>query len=116
MTSEPGDRPLQNTAETSLADDLLTRSGNGTVVDAPTQTAAEPGSGPTGEDDDYLYTDGHRRSRVTTGLLIALIFVIGVLSGVLLARILTPTPPPQIVYVLNGAETPSVTPTAMATR
>ena len=40
---------------------------------------------------------------MTTGLLVALIFALGMLAGVLVGRLLTPTPAPQIVYVLNDA-------------
>jgi hypothetical protein len=64
------------------------------------------------EDDDYFEPDGQRRSRVTTGLLVALIFALGVLTGVLVGRLLTPTPAPQVVYVLNDAPSSAPVPSA----
>ena len=62
------------------------------------------------EDDEYFEPHDQKRSRVTTGLLVALIFALGVLAGLLVGRLLTPAPAPQIVSVLNDA--PSSAPPA----
>ena len=119
--SQPSDDTVELDAGPSLADDLLHSDDpaeeeveqdeqddpeRGQTADAPrTGGVAEPSTDSTGpdEDDDYFEPDGQRRSRVTTGLLVALIFALGVLTGVLVGRLLTPTPAPQVVYVLNDA-------------
>ena len=111
----PGDhRPddTTTTPSTSLADDLLTPNDTApiagdtdSVADTPPAAVDEPDdSEDRGEaDDDYLDFVDHKRSRVTTGLIIALVFAVGVLFGALITRTLAPAPQPQIVYVLNKA-------------
>lgn len=111
--------PLDDTVETSyapsLSDDLLAvhdePAPDATAV-AP--TAAPPAGEEQDEDDEYFEPQTRRRSRLTTGLLVALIFLLGMLAGVLLGRALASDPAPQVVYVLNdaGSTAAPVTPTA----
>ncbi len=106
MTPDPtgDDRGPDDTVETSLLDDLLspaTQTPGTSPEAAPVDAVGAPMT-----DDDYLDLTSHRRSRVTTGLAIALIFALGVLAGVLINRTFAPTPAPQIVYVLGDTQTP----------
>lgn len=115
----PGDHRPDDTITTptasSLADDLLSPTDTGTDAETSPATGDEPAdSEARGEaDDDYLDFGDHRRSRVTTGLIIALIFAVGVLFGALLTRTLTPAPRAQIIYVLSepgGSDSPHPVP------
>ena len=105
------DHPAEDEVEQDEQDDLE----RGQRADAPPSgglpSPATDSTGPD-EDDDYFEPDGQRRSRVTTGLLVALIFALGVLTGVLVGRLLTPTPAPQVVYVLNDAPSSAPVPSA----
>ena len=118
MTDTGHDRPddtVGSRRDTSLADDLLDRDdtseavrGGGERQDElrevePNQDEQDARRGD--DDDDYFEPHPQRRSRVTTGLLVALIFVLGMLCGVLAGRVLTPTRPPQIVYLLGDSTT-----------
>jgi hypothetical protein len=118
MTDTGHDRPddtVGSRRDTSLADDLLDRDdtsdavrGGGEWQDElrevePDQDEQDAQRGD--DDDDYFEPHPQRRSRVTTGLLVALIFVLGMLCGVLAGRVLTPTRPPQIVYLLGDSTT-----------
>lgn len=99
----------------SLSDDLLTPTesnlhdladnGNLDATAAPDPNLAAEA------DDDYVDFSERKHSRFTTGLIVALIFTVGVLCGVLLTRTLSPTPQPQIVYVLNDAHSAPPPPT-----
>jgi hypothetical protein len=105
------DHPAEDEGEQDERDDLE----RGERADArPSGGLPSPATDSTGpdEDDDYFEPDGQRRSRVTTGLLVALIFALGVLTGVLVGRLLTPTPAPQVVYVLNDAPSSAPVPSA----
>ncbi len=127
MTDTGHDRPddtVGSRRDTSLADDLLDRDdtsdavrGGGEWQDElrevePDQDEQDAQRGD--DDDDYFEPHPQRRSRVTTGLLVALIFVLGMLCGVLAGRVLTPTPPPQIVYLLGDSTTSTPSPSASA--
>ena len=57
----------------------------------------------TDEDDDYLIDAGWRRSKLTVALIVALIFALGVITGVQLNKLFAPKPAAQIVVVLNSA-------------
>ncbi len=108
----PSEDTVEVTTPPSLADDLLhggAADGDAEVVTA--DPAADPGVADP-DDDDYLEPDTRRRSRVTTTLLVALIFALGTLTGVLVGRVLTPAPAPRIIYLLNDA--PSSAPSASA--
>lgn len=134
-------RTRDDTVELNLADDLLgpadeadvdpagaTPSGSrtaGTTAADPTPgdpTPADPTPADSRstwpdlpDDEDYL-APAARRGKLTTGLLIALIFLVGVLVGTVLTRTLAPEPAPQIVYVLNDSGSSAPTATASPTR
>ena len=115
------DRQPDDTIETRLVDDLLSPTdpetlGPPAADGASASTDPTPPVGDPAVEDEYDLEGTGRRSRVTTGLIIALIFALGVLVGVLVARQLSPAPPPRIVYVLNdsgdsSARAPSSVPT-----
>jgi hypothetical protein len=117
MTDTGHDRPddtVGSRRDTSLADDLLDRDDTSEAVRGGGERQdelrdVEPNEDEQdarrGDDDDYFEPHPQRRSRVTTGLLVALIFVLGMLCGVLAGRVLTPTRPPQIVYLLGDSTT-----------
>jgi hypothetical protein len=98
----PPDSTVELRTDRSLADDLLSPDRDATledrpdVADAGTASALEPD-----EEDDYFDPHAQRRGRGTTGLIVALIFALGMLCGVLVGRALMPAPQPQIVYLLN---------------
>lgn len=140
VESRSSDDTVEHHAEPTLADDLLSsdhpaedgdviRGGaegevgrdergdleQGQSAEARTSAGlpsrATDSTGPD-EDDEYFEPHDQRRSRLTTGLLVALIFALGVLTGVLVGRLLTPTPAPQIVYVLDDASASAPVPSA----
>lgn len=103
-------RTDDDTVEHGLTEDLL-----GPKDPDVAETAPPPAAGPEWsdlpDDEDYL-APAARRSRLTTALLVALIFLIGVLVGTVLSKTLSPDPAPQIVYVLNDAGSPAPAPAA----
>lgn len=99
-----------DTVETSLTDELLAH------TEAETETASEPTASETAwssEDDEEFLAPSAKRSRWTTGLVVALIFVLGAFCGVLLGKALSPTPAPQVVYLLGDGSAPSGSPSAL---
>ena len=106
----------EDTVEVGLADDLLgphDEADDETHPSAPAAAAPAPSSG-SDDEEDYLEPP-RRRGKLTTGLLVALIFLVGVLAGTVLTKVLAPAPAPQVVYVLNdsGASSiPSAVPSA----
>ena len=101
----------------SLADDLLrhgSADGSALAESEPVDSIAvgskavdlgASGSGPRWvepvEDDEDYYEPPKKRSRVTTGLVIALIFLLGMFVGVSVSRLLPSQQRPQVVYLLN---------------
>lgn len=86
-----------------LADDLLQHGSSDDAVAAWVEPA---------EDDEDYYQPPKKRSRVTTGLVVALIFMVGVLVGVTGGRALPQQRAPHVVYLLNdeGSSAPGVGP------
>ncbi len=113
-------RRADDTVEIGLADDLLGPADDaqadpsGSTPDASTPAAEPKTWSDLSDDEDYLAPAG-RRSRLTTGLFVALIFLVGILVGTVLTRALAPTPAPQIVYVLSSGS-PAPTASASPTR
>lgn len=108
MTSDPSQH--NDTADYSLADALLSRSETDTLIQSRSETVPPPpgtGAETTASDDDYLDFDTHKRNRVTTGLVVCLIFALGVLTGALVALTFAPSQPPATVYVLSETASPS---------
>ncbi len=91
---------VDDTVEISLTDKLLLRAEPDSNHSTGVPEADQVGLA---DDEEYLEID-HKRSRWTTGLAIALIFVVGIFCGVLLTRALSPTPAPQTVYLLNDGQ------------
>lgn len=97
-------------SDRGLADDLLGSGESSPEADLPTATpVAVPDVA--GDDEDYLQP-ARKRGKLTTGLIVALIFLLGILVGTVLSKTLSPAPAPQVVYVLNDAGSPA--PTAVA--
>lgn len=91
------DDTIEIRRDPSLTDDLLhLDDGAGSV-----STWVEPA-----EDDEDYYEPPKKRSRVTTGLVVALIFLLGMFTGVTLSRLLPAQQRPQIVYLLNDDGAP----------
>jgi hypothetical protein len=111
----------EDTVEFGLADDLLgpaeeadpdpdtdsdtdTDAGTDSTINSAASTPATPAStwSDQPDEEDYLAPVA-RRGKLTTALIVALIFIVGILVGTVLYKALAPAPPPQIVYVLNDA-------------
>ena len=92
-----------DTVDNGLTEDLL-GPGDGADADAEASVPGPAGASwsDLGDDDDYL-APPTRRGKLTTGLLVALIFLVGILLGAVLSKTLSPAPAPQIVYVLNDS-------------
>ena len=101
----------------SLADDLLrhgSADGSASAESEPVGSIAvdlgPAGSGPKWvepvEDDEDYYEPPKKRSRLTTGLVIALIFLLGMFVGVSVSRLLPSQQRPQVVYLLNDDGAP----------
>ena len=117
LDDQRGDDTVEIRRDPSLVDDLLPPADTTELeLEGGEQTAgSQPvdrreGLDRQDEDDEYFEPHTQRRSRVTTGLLVALIFALGMLCGVLAGRVLAPPSRPQIVYLLNDANTSTSTP------
>ncbi|HET9649395.1 MAG TPA: hypothetical protein VFP34_14360 [Microlunatus sp.] len=106
MTNPDNETGPDDTVEISLTDQLL----------SPTEPPSAETRPPlaeewTSDDEDFQPIEG-KRSRWTTGLGVALIFMVGVLCGAVLSHVLSPAPAPPTIYVLNDAGTgPTASPT-----
>ncbi|WP_156821128.1 hypothetical protein [Microlunatus phosphovorus] len=58
------------------------------------------------EDDEDYYEPPKKRSRLTTGLVVALIFLLGMFTGVTVSRLLPSQQRPQVIYLLNNEGSP----------
>ena len=108
--------PTQDDAvEPGLAEDLLGPADDAGAGPTAARDSAESAAGWSDlrDDEDYL-APAARRGKLTTGLLVALIFLAGLLVGTLLTRVLAPAPAPQVVYGLSdsGASAPTAAPSA----